>query len=109
MSLPPIKPGPAPKSPLDTFKRRLAPTDAELEKYPSLKHAWEEYLLIRKLVIPEEQPYSGITVESKGRILTSRLPSTKSRFDKFLSMYYWLAPIVMLTILVVVIVHIVFF
>lgn len=29
---------------------RLEPTHAELEKHPALKQAWEEYIVIRKLV-----------------------------------------------------------
>jgi hypothetical protein len=29
---------------------RLIPTPDELDAYPALKHAWEEYLVIRKLL-----------------------------------------------------------
>ncbi|HEY6435439.1 MAG TPA: hypothetical protein VIY47_02535 [Ignavibacteriaceae bacterium] len=28
----------------------LLPTDEQLKKYPTLKRAWEEYLIIRKLI-----------------------------------------------------------
>jgi hypothetical protein len=30
----------------------LIPTEAQLEKYPTLKQAWEEYLIIKKLIGP---------------------------------------------------------
>jgi hypothetical protein len=29
---------------------KYTPTNAQLEKYPALKQAWEEYLVIRKLL-----------------------------------------------------------
>lgn len=36
--------------PVSTTEKNLAPTKDQLETYPSLKHAWDEYLVVRKLL-----------------------------------------------------------
>jgi hypothetical protein len=35
---------------MDPPKKRLEPTLEELEKHPSLKAAWDEYMVLRKLI-----------------------------------------------------------
>lgn len=35
---------------LEGVKKSLEPTKEQLDTYPSLKHAWDEYLLVRKLL-----------------------------------------------------------
>ena len=37
-------------SKLIPLEATLSPTDEQLEKHPSLKQAWDEYLVIRKLL-----------------------------------------------------------
>jgi hypothetical protein len=37
-------------SPIATSLWTMVPTDEQLEQYPTLKQAWEEYLVIRKLL-----------------------------------------------------------
>ena len=35
---------------LDGVKKSLEPSEEQLDMYPSLKSAWEEYLVVRKLL-----------------------------------------------------------
>lgn len=40
-----------PKPPTPFNKNRdFAPTEKDLERYPSLKEAWEEYLIVKRLL-----------------------------------------------------------